>query len=104
MHFLLPKSPYCIEFHALRSNVISRPVFTHGPQGPEPRAANFQGRHTEKKSRLKYGMRGEKGCPWERNLREICTENNVGNTALLFCILETHKNVLSFVSFFLTHN
>ena len=34
-------------------------VFTHGPQGPGPgpRAANFQGRHIKKKSRLKYGMR-----------------------------------------------
>ena len=35
-------------------------VFTHGPQGPEPRAANFQGRHIKKKSRLKYGMRKKK--------------------------------------------
>jgi DMSO/TMAO reductase YedYZ heme-binding membrane subunit len=42
---------------------------------------------------------GKKGCPRERNLREIYTENNVGKTALLFCILETHYNVLSFVSF-----
>ena len=32
-------------------------VFTHGPQGSRPRAANFQGRHIKKKSRLKYGMR-----------------------------------------------
>ena len=28
-------------------------VFMHGPQGPGPRAANFQGRHIKKKSRLK---------------------------------------------------
>ena len=35
-------------------------VFTHGPQGPGPRAANFQGRHIKKKSRLKYGMRKKK--------------------------------------------
>jgi len=27
---------------------------------------------------LKYGMRGKKSCPRERNLREIYTENNVG--------------------------
>jgi hypothetical protein len=33
---------------------------------------------------------GEKGCPRERNLRAIYTENSVG-------ILETHCNVLSFV-------
>jgi hypothetical protein len=37
-------------------------------------------------------MQEKKGCPQERNLREIYTENNVG-------ILETHYNVLSFVSF-----
>jgi hypothetical protein len=46
----------------------------HGPQGPGPMAANFQGRHI-KKSRLKYGMRIKKGCPREGNLREIYTEN-----------------------------
>jgi hypothetical protein len=34
-----------------------------------------------KKMRLKYGMRKKKGCPRERNLREIYTENNVGTTA-----------------------
>jgi hypothetical protein len=27
------------------------------------------------------GMRGKKGCPRERNLRDIYTENNVGTTA-----------------------
>jgi hypothetical protein len=32
---------------------INRAVFTHGPKGPEPRAANFQGRRIKKKSRLK---------------------------------------------------
>jgi hypothetical protein len=26
-------------------------------------------------------MREKKGCPRERNLRDICTENNVGTTA-----------------------
>ena len=61
--------------------VVPIAVFTHGPQGPGPRAANFQGRHIKKKSRLKYGMREKKGCPRERNLREIYTENNVGTTA-----------------------
>jgi len=33
-----------------------RPIFTHRPPGPGPRAVNFQGWHI-KKSRLKYGMR-----------------------------------------------
>jgi len=28
--------------------VTGRPVFTHGPPGPGPRAANFQGRHIKK--------------------------------------------------------
>jgi hypothetical protein len=60
-----------------------RAVFTHGPKGPGPRAANFQGRHINKKSRLKYGMRGgKKGCPRERSLREIYTEN----TMCCFCL------------------
>jgi hypothetical protein len=27
---------------------MARPVFTHGPQGSGPRAANFQGRHIKK--------------------------------------------------------
>jgi len=27
---------------------IHRPVFTHGPPGPGPRAANIQGRHIKK--------------------------------------------------------
>jgi hypothetical protein len=29
-----------------------------------------------KKLSLRYGMREKKGCPREKNLREICTENN----------------------------
>jgi len=27
---------------------VVRPVFTHGPLGPGPRAANFQGQHIKK--------------------------------------------------------
>ena len=38
----------------------TRAIFTHGSQGPGPRAANFQGRHIKKESRLKYGMRKKK--------------------------------------------
>jgi len=45
--------------------------------GPVPGRQIFRG-GILKKSRLKYGMREKKGCPRERNLREICTENNVG--------------------------
>jgi hypothetical protein len=40
--------------------VTHRAVFMHGPKGPGPRAANFQGRHIKKKLRLKYGMGGKK--------------------------------------------
>jgi hypothetical protein len=29
-------------------SAIPRAVFTHGPKGPGPRAANFQGRHIKK--------------------------------------------------------
>ena len=56
---------------------ISRLVFTHGPRGPGPRAANFQGRHI-KKIEIEVWYAKKKVCPRERNLREIYTENNVG--------------------------
>ena len=57
--------------------VTARPVFTHGPLGPGTRAANFQGRHI-KKIEIEVWYAEKKGCPRERNLREIYTENNVG--------------------------
>jgi hypothetical protein len=56
------------------STFIPRPVFTHGSG---PRAANFQGRHINK-IEIEVWYAGKKGCPGERNLREIYTENNVG--------------------------
>jgi len=56
----------------------TRPVFTHGPPGPGPRAANFQGRHIKKIEIEVWYAGKKKGCPRERNLREIYTENNVG--------------------------
>ena len=56
---------------------VFRPVFMHGPSGPRPRAANFQGGHI-KKIDIEVWYAGKKGCPRERNLREIYTENNVG--------------------------
>ena len=58
---------------------IVRPVFTHGPPGPGPgpRAANSQGRHI-KKIEIEVWYAEKEGCPRERNLREIYTENNVG--------------------------
>jgi hypothetical protein len=36
---------YYLWFHV---TVVGRPVFTHRPQGPGPRVANFQGRHIKK--------------------------------------------------------
>ena len=51
--------------------VVVRPV------GPGPRAANFQGRHINK-IEIEVWYAEKKGCPRERNLREIYTENNVG--------------------------
>jgi hypothetical protein len=64
-----------------------RAVFTHGPKGPGPRAANFQGQHIKKKNRV----REKKGCPQERNLREIYTENTV-----MFCLLSVFCVVFAY--------
>ena len=47
------------------SRCISRPVFTHGPLGPGPRAANFQGRHI-KKIEIEVWYAEKKGCPRQR--------------------------------------
>ena len=59
-------------------------VFT---QGPGPRAANFQGRHIKK----------------NRDWNMVCGKKRLSTREKfkgdLFCILETHYNVLSFVSF-----
>jgi len=43
-----------------------RPIFTHGPLGPGPRAASFQGRHI-KKIEIEVWYAEKKGCPRERN-------------------------------------
>ena len=45
--------------------------------GPGPKAANFQGQHI-KKIEIEVWYMLKEGCPRERNLREIYTENNVG--------------------------
>ena len=64
---------------------MTRPVFTHGPLGPGPRAANFQGRHI-KKIEIEVRYAGKKGCPRDRDLREIYTENNVGTEFSILAI------------------
>jgi hypothetical protein len=39
---------------------IGRAVFTHGPKGPWPRAANFQGRHIKKNYEIEVWYAGKK--------------------------------------------
>ena len=53
-------------------STATRPVFMHGPLEPGPRVANFQGRHI-KKIETEVWYAEKKGCPRERNLREIYT-------------------------------
>jgi len=65
--------------------VMIRPVFTHGPPGSGSRAADFQGRRI-KKIEIEVWYGGRKGCPQERNLREIYTENNVGTEFSILAI------------------
>jgi hypothetical protein len=67
-----------------------RAVFTHGPKGPGPRRQISRGGILKKIE--KYGMWEKEGCPRERSLREIYTENT------MFCVLSV------FVLFLLTHN
>jgi len=54
---------------------VNRPVFTHGPPGPGRQI--FRGGILNK-SRIELWYAEKKGCPRERNLREIYTEYNVG--------------------------
>jgi hypothetical protein len=46
---------------------LSRAVFTHGPKGPGPRAANFQGRHI-KKIEIEVWYGGKKKAVHEREI------------------------------------
>jgi hypothetical protein len=48
-----------------------------------------------KKSKLKYGMREKKGCPRERNLREIFSENT-----MMFCLLSVFCVVFVFFHYY----
>jgi len=68
-----------------------RPVFTHGPPGPGPRAANFQGQHI-KKIEIEVWYAEKKGCPRERNLREIYTENIVGTASSRYDATGTRRS------------
>ena len=62
----------CVDNQPLYPVNILRPAFTHGPPGPGPKAANFQGRHI-RKIEIELGYAEKKGCRRERNLREIYT-------------------------------
>jgi len=46
---------------------VPRPVFTHGPTGTGPRAANFQGRHI-KKIEIEVWYAGKKKAVHEREI------------------------------------
>jgi hypothetical protein len=67
---------------------VHRAVFTLGPKGPGrgPRAANFQGRHI-KKIEIEVWYVDKKGCPRERNLREISTEKTMFCLLAVFCVV-----------------
>jgi hypothetical protein len=68
-----------------------RAVFTHGPKGPGPRAANFQRWHIKKIEIEVWYAGGGEGCPRERNLREIHTENTI-----MFCLLSVFCVVFAY--------
>jgi hypothetical protein len=74
-------------------NPVIRAVFTHGPKGPGPRAANFQGQHLKKIEIEVWYAGGKKGCPRGRNLREIYeyTENTT-----MFCLLSVFCVVFAY--------
>jgi hypothetical protein len=69
---------------------IGRAELTHGPKGPGPRVANFQGRHIKKIEIEVWYAGKKKGCPRERNLREIYTENTT-----MFCFLSVFNVVFA---------
>jgi len=51
-------------------------IYARAP-GARAQEANFQGRHI-KNIEIEVWYAEKEGCPRERNLREIYTENNVG--------------------------
>jgi hypothetical protein len=69
---------------------MTRAVFTHGPRGPRPRAANYQGRHI-KKIEIELWYAEKIGCSQERNLRAIYTENTI-----MFCVLSVFCVVFAY--------
>ena len=70
-------------------------VFMHRPQGPGPRAANFQGRHIKKKIEIEIRYAGKKRL----STREKFKGDLYWRTIDTIDTIETHYNVLSFVSF-----
>jgi hypothetical protein len=51
----------------MRHMVPLRAIFTHGPKGPGPKAANFQGRHI-KKIDIEVWYAGKKKAVNEREI------------------------------------
>jgi hypothetical protein len=73
------------------------PYLHTGQRGPGPGWQISRG-GILKKLRLKYGMREKKGCPRERTLREIYTEN------IMFCLLSVFCVVFVFVFVFIVRS
>jgi hypothetical protein len=91
LSFFMPESKIAAAANMTIS--VSRAIFTHRPKGPGPRVENFRGRHIKKNQDWSMVCGEKKGCPQQRNLREIYTENTI-----MFCLLSV------FVLFLLTHN
>jgi hypothetical protein len=68
-----------------------------GPEGSKQgriyaraKGARAQGRHIKKKIEIEVWYAGKKGCPRERNLREIYTENTMFCLLSVFCVFCLH--------------
>ena len=65
------------EYATLKQMVYPGPYLRTGPRGPGPGRQIFRG-GILKKIEIEVWYAEKKGCPRERDLREIYTENNVG--------------------------
>jgi hypothetical protein len=65
--------------------------YLHTGHGPGPREANFQGQHIKKVEIEEWYADKRKGCPRERNLREIYTENTI-----MFLFLSFFKVIFAY--------
>jgi hypothetical protein len=65
LYVLVRKNLECPRARWDNCKSVGKPLATHGPQGPGPRAANFQGQHI-KKNEIEVWYGGKKGCPREK--------------------------------------